>query len=94
MFPLFEHLLKKSGDYLSAFDEYQDCKLIRDRWLGSPTKPHEKYFDLFCNDMVRFFNERSKKPNYRLIASIANHFELTSISQTDLSIRQRFFHIK
>jgi hypothetical protein len=60
----------------------------KDRGLGK-TKPKLKYFDRYCSAFRELFACAGKSPNSRLIADIANLFDLTDRRQTSESIRKR-----
>jgi hypothetical protein len=60
----------------------------KDRELGK-TKPKLKYFDRYCSAFRKLFAFSGKSPNSRLIADIANLFDLTDRRQTSENIRKR-----
>ncbi|MEA1945994.1 MAG: hypothetical protein U9N83_01680 [Thermodesulfobacteriota bacterium] len=53
------------------------------------TRPKQKYFDRFCIAFSVLFASSGKSPNSRLIADIANLFDLTDKPQNSETIRTR-----
>lgn len=60
------------------------------RWSSNNTKPAEKALRFFCSDMKKLLSIQNKKPDYKLIADIANLFSLSKKRQTENSVRKRF----
>jgi len=90
----FEQKRKFIKDYSTASVKMEFAKIKRDLIIKSKTRPRQKYFDGFCLDIKNIFFDRTEKsPNYKLIANIANLFNLTDVTQTSDTIRQRLYHL-
>jgi hypothetical protein len=64
------------------------CGEKKQRELGKG-KPKLKYFDTYCSAFRALFAQLGKSPNSRLIADIANIFNLSDRRQTSETIRTR-----
>jgi hypothetical protein len=74
---------------------FKHAALVKKRLVRGGTKPVEIDMDQFCSDMLKqFYQKGVKKPNYLLIANVANLFHLSEKRQTADTIRQRIFQLK
>lgn len=95
-----KYIPRHSQPYIEAIEAYDKASIKRKNILKSATKPNAKFFDQYCLDMLRLLKNRSGKPNYSIIASIANFFHISPSAadnqptrQTAQSIRQRIHRI-
>ena len=87
-------MLKIAGlsEHLKTFTRKTIKTEQKERQVG-PGKPSLKYFDRYVSAFRYVFAQQGKKPQARLIASVANLFGLTSEEQSAITIKMRIHRL-